>query len=239
MKPCLSCFADMLEIEKAVFVGHDWGATMCWRMCLYHPERVAAVCSVTIPYFPPSDQCTDLDALVAMMPQFAYLKLLGDSKATAEKLAKAPRRFYNAVFHHSAEIPRDLAQLIENAEHGSDSWYNEPSTLLSEEELAYYVHQIEENPGGFLGGCRYYGQWRRDFETELELPREIPHDALYIAVSREKNDEDSSHQQMVAGMTQLIPKLETKVVYEAGHWVLWEKKELVMSLLLEWLERVN
>ncbi|RLN61134.1 hypothetical protein BBP00_00005585 [Phytophthora kernoviae] len=229
---------DILEIERAVFIGHDWGATISWRMCLYYPERVAAVCSVDIPYFPPNDQCTDVDALVKMAPQFSYLKLLGDSEATAQKLWKAPRRFFNAVFHHSAEIPGDLERIIENVENGSDAWYTEPSTLLSNEELEYYVRQISTATNGFLGGCHYYGQWRRDFETELQLPREIPHHALYIATTRSSGD-DPSQKQMVAGMAQMIPKLKTKIVHEAGHWVLWEKKEIVTAVLLEWIAQVD
>ncbi|KAG7394712.1 Epoxide hydrolase 3 [Phytophthora boehmeriae] len=198
----LAKLLDVLGIEEAVFIGHDWGATMSWRMCLYYPECVAAVCSVDIPYFPPSDHCTDIDALVKVMPQFSYLKLLGDSEATAQQLSNAPRRFFDAVFHHTAEIPSDLARIIENVENGDDAWYTAPSTLLSSEELEYY------------------------------------HPALYIATTRSSGD-DPAQQQMMAGIVQMIPKLKTTIVHEAGHWVLWEKKEVITATLLEWLAQIN
>lgn len=217
-----------------MFIGHDVGASACWRMCLYHPSRVAAVCSVGIPYYPPSDQCTDVDALVETLPQFAYLKLLGDSEATALKLEKAPRRFFNAVFHHTAEMPTNLARIIENVESGEEACYSTPSMLLTDDELEYYDRQIGATTNGFLGGCYYYGQWRRDFETERDLPRDIPHQALFIATTYGHSDE-ATHQQVAAGMRPLIPNLETAIIHEAGHWVVWEKKEQVTTILLEWL----
>src|SRR5215468_4416392 len=34
---------DALEIEKAVFVGHDWGGFVVWAMPYLHPDRVAGV----------------------------------------------------------------------------------------------------------------------------------------------------------------------------------------------------
>jgi len=34
---------DALEIERAVFVGHDWGGFIAWAMAILHPERVLGV----------------------------------------------------------------------------------------------------------------------------------------------------------------------------------------------------
>ena len=38
----LVALLDALEIEQAVFVGHDWGGFVTWGMAVLHPERVAA-----------------------------------------------------------------------------------------------------------------------------------------------------------------------------------------------------
>jgi pimeloyl-ACP methyl ester carboxylesterase len=36
-----------------VFVaGHDWGAQVAWHLCLLRPDRVRAVVSLGVPYFP-------------------------------------------------------------------------------------------------------------------------------------------------------------------------------------------
>ena len=41
---------DALEIERAVFVGHDWGGFVAWAMPVLHPERTAGVIGVCTPY---------------------------------------------------------------------------------------------------------------------------------------------------------------------------------------------
>ncbi len=44
---------DALAIEKAVFVGHDWGGAVIWQMGLRYPERVAGLVGLNTPYAPP------------------------------------------------------------------------------------------------------------------------------------------------------------------------------------------
>ena len=43
---------DALEIERAVFVGHDWGGFVAWAMPILHPERVLGVAGICTPYMP-------------------------------------------------------------------------------------------------------------------------------------------------------------------------------------------
>ena len=39
-----------LGAERAVVVGHDWGAAIAYRTALFHPERVRAVAGLGVPY---------------------------------------------------------------------------------------------------------------------------------------------------------------------------------------------
>jgi pimeloyl-ACP methyl ester carboxylesterase len=41
---------DALELERAVLVGHDWGASIAYRAAVLAPERVRAICAVAIPH---------------------------------------------------------------------------------------------------------------------------------------------------------------------------------------------
>ncbi|MCP4752108.1 MAG: alpha/beta hydrolase, partial [Proteobacteria bacterium] len=43
---------DALDIEKAVFCGHDWGGIIVWIMPQLHPERVAGVIGLNTPFMP-------------------------------------------------------------------------------------------------------------------------------------------------------------------------------------------
>ncbi len=51
---CGDCLAllDRLGEERAVFVGHDWGATVAWQLALAHPQRVSAVVGMSVPFVP-------------------------------------------------------------------------------------------------------------------------------------------------------------------------------------------
>jgi pimeloyl-ACP methyl ester carboxylesterase len=46
----LAAVLDALGAERAVFVGHDFGAKAAFCMALHHPERVAGVVSLAVPY---------------------------------------------------------------------------------------------------------------------------------------------------------------------------------------------
>src|SRR5271156_3077978 len=41
---------DALKIDRAVFVGHDWGGFVAWAMPLLYPERTAGAVGVCTPY---------------------------------------------------------------------------------------------------------------------------------------------------------------------------------------------
>lgn len=41
---------DALEIEKAVLVGHDWGASACYSAAIAAPERVTGLVPIAIPH---------------------------------------------------------------------------------------------------------------------------------------------------------------------------------------------
>ena len=50
--------ADMLELldaldsERAVWVGHDWGAPVVWSIAQHHPDRCHGVVGLAVPYIP-------------------------------------------------------------------------------------------------------------------------------------------------------------------------------------------
>src|SRR6201989_3477379 len=60
---------DHLKIDKAIFVGHDWGGFIVWQMPLRHIDRVAGVIGVNTPH---SDR-------VPADPIELYRKRFGDS----------------------------------------------------------------------------------------------------------------------------------------------------------------
>ncbi|MDR2278853.1 MAG: alpha/beta hydrolase, partial [Vagococcus sp.] len=41
---------DYFGYKEAIFMGHDWGASVVWSMALLHPERVTKMINLCLPY---------------------------------------------------------------------------------------------------------------------------------------------------------------------------------------------
>ncbi|DAZ97163.1 TPA: LOW QUALITY PROTEIN: hypothetical protein N0F65_004013 [Lagenidium giganteum] len=233
----LAALLDALKIEQAVFIGHDWGGVMVWRMCLYHPQRVLAVCGVCTPYVPPRDQYVDIDTLIKVWPQFAYQKVLADTKTTAPMLEAHTKRFLRSIFRskhdYAGSSIRSVLDKINGVESGSDAAYTTPSPILSEDELQHYVDIYTQT--GFESNCLFYDTRLIDFNNEKGLSKEITHPALYIAAA----DDIVLLPSMAKDMPKYMPDLEMKLVENAGHWVLWEQNQQVTQMLLTWLAKVT
>lgn len=234
----LVALLDELQIDKAVFAGHDWGGRMVWRMCLYHPERVIAVCGVCTPYDPPRKTYLPLEAVVEKVPQFKYQQFLADTTTAGKVLDASPRRLLTAMFRRPSEMgPRStrlslrktLTAVASDSDHPV---FTQRSTLLSEAELDYYVDQYSRSK--FASACQTYATGKIDFDNELELPRVINHPALFIGAAKDA----VLKPEMARGMAKVVPNLEMTVIEDAGHWVLWEQKDEVNAILSAWLAKI-
>uniref|UniRef100_A0AAV1SZR4 AB hydrolase-1 domain-containing protein n=1 Tax=Peronospora matthiolae TaxID=2874970 RepID=A0AAV1SZR4_9STRA len=200
---------DKLEIPKAVFVGHDWGGQMVYRTCLYYPDRVIAVCGVCTPYRPPKTTYVPLEVMVKKFPQFKPSEM--GPEATGMSLQKM-----------LMAVDSDVDHFV----------FTQRSTLLSEAELDYYVEQYRASK--FASTCQTYATGNIDFDDERGLPSVIEHPALFIGAAKDP----VLKPEMASGMAEVMPSLETKVIDDAGHWVLWEKKEEVNAILSKWLAKI-
>ncbi|MEG0550296.1 MAG: alpha/beta hydrolase, partial [Vagococcus sp.] len=46
----LVALLDYYNYQDAIFMGHDWGASVVWSMSLLHPERVKKMINLCLPY---------------------------------------------------------------------------------------------------------------------------------------------------------------------------------------------
>ena len=96
----LAALLDHLEIERAVFLGHDWGGEVVWKLCLYHPQRVLAVAGVCTPFAPRLDQFIPLDQLITFLPAFGYQVSLPLSLLLSF-FSPSNSFFFKGLFDHS------------------------------------------------------------------------------------------------------------------------------------------
>jgi pimeloyl-ACP methyl ester carboxylesterase len=95
---------ETLSPDKcAILVGHDWGAPIVWNSALIRPDRVRAVCGLSVPYLGQATRpfTETFDEIFTKRGRFfyqAYFQKVGEPEAEAEANPRDfLRKFYYAL----------------------------------------------------------------------------------------------------------------------------------------------
>ncbi len=226
-----------MEIEKAVFVGHDWGGFVAWAMPVLHPERTAGVIGVCTPYIaiPPTDV---MRAMVGGKDERHYIlwfqepgraEAVMDSKARLifDRLMRAPQSPEESAKRFMASGEFDMNPFRRIEELAPDS-----PPIVTPEELEVYVAAYEKT--GFRGGINWY---RNIDRNARELPA-IGTEKLSLPTLMITAEWDAALPPRLAeGMPKLCSDLETVQIDRAGHWVQQEFPNEVNRAITGWLSR--
>jgi pimeloyl-ACP methyl ester carboxylesterase len=233
----LAGLLDCLEIERAVFVGHDWGGFVAWAMPLLHPDRVAGVVGIGTPYTP--------------FPTTAYLRqVFEDDQSMYMLWFQAPGvaeavldREVRAVFEKLMVGGVDPARLAERGiarEAGAtfnpfldlDSLPRLAEPVATPEEIEHYVAAFERS--GFRGPVNWYRNIDSNDAEHHDVGRarlDVP--ALMLCAEWDV----ALPPKLAASMPDRCSDLEMHTISRAGHWVQQEYPEEVNGLLTDWLVR--
>jgi pimeloyl-ACP methyl ester carboxylesterase len=212
---------DDLGEEQAVFVGHDWGGSVVWHVALAHPERVAAVVGMSVPFIPR-----------APAPPIQIMRqALGED-------------FYMVWFQEPGvadeALGRDVRRTLATSRVWTSEWAEGDEELrmpmwISEDEMRVYVDAFERT--GFTGGLNYYRNIDRNWElTEPLGERRIEQPALFLTGSRDPVQNFAPAETMDGWVTDLRGKV---VIDGAGHWVQQQSPDEVNEALLRFLREVG
>src|SRR5438552_1808521 len=234
----LAGLLDVLGVERAVFVGHDWGGTVAWMMPLLHRERVAGVIGVNTPYFPrPSAPPISLMRMMYgdnyymvhfQQPGVADAALARDVRRVFTRMMRAgvpQEEFRETVRQKAGPGMHNMIELIER-----DAYAGPP--LLSEAELQVYVDTFERT--GFTGGINWYRNLDRNWETTPQLAGaqiEVP--SLMITAEWDP----VLRPELAEAMRGLVADLEVTVISGCGHWTPQEKPAELNRIMVDWLTR--
>lgn len=219
---------DALGEEKAVIVGHDWGAPMAWNSAALHPERYRAVVGMSVPYLPRGPM-PPLQMMKAMFQDnfFYILYFQEEGVAEAEFEADVERSMRLFIWGASGEArsisgfgtamagKKAGAKLFDGVQdvQGVPPW-------MTEADLQYFVERFKK--GGFRGPINRYRNMDRDWEELPELQdRKIEQPALFLYGTA---DGVMTFAPMDP-MKQLVPNLKIVAFEGAGHWTQQERPE--------------
>lgn len=224
---------DALEVDRAVFIGHDWGSMPAWYAAVFAPARVAGVGSLCTPYFTPGevDLIETYNELRGPKHYMATFQEPGVGEALLERDVEATFRALirrrGMTLEQFRAAPREIQEVPAGVFVGDPQLFGEE--LLSDEDLAVYVDTFSRT--GFTGGLNWYRALHRDWEEAQGYDFVIDKPAILIAAEHDW----FLPPDFADGMETLVPQVEKHVISDAGHWLQQEKPDEVNALLVPWL----
>jgi pimeloyl-ACP methyl ester carboxylesterase len=228
---------DALDVEQAIYFGHDWGSMPAWYAGVYAPERVRALGSLCTPYFIPGevDLIEAYNELRGPAHYMATFQEPGVGEALLERDVEATFRALlrgrGYTMDEFEAAPPEVREVPAGVFVGDPQLFG--PELLTDEELAVYVRAYERT--GFTGGLNWYRALHKDWEEGLGHDFVIDKPALMISAA----DDWFFPRGATDGMEELLPQVEKHVIADAGHWLQQEHPDAVNALLLAWLERLR
>lgn len=230
----LTGLLDALGEERAVVIGHDWGAMIVWALAQRAPERVEAVAAMSVPFRPrASRRPTDILRAVHGDGFFYILYFQEEGPADAELGADPALTLRRVLYTVSGDAPPG-AWRPGRAGDGMLDGLSEPERLprwLTDADLVYLASQFTAS--GFTGGLNYYRNIDRNWELEEAWAgRRIEAPALFLAGERDPVLSWIRPDAMDEG----VPGLRESVILPgAGHWIQQERPGEVNEVLLRFL----
>ena len=253
--------ADMLALleqlgtEKAVWIGHDWGAGIVWALAAHHPESCVGVAGLTVPYrtlefgrdrlvslvnrdlYPiekyPLGQW-DYQAFHQEQPDRSASTLEKDPENTIKFLwpKSSPQGYGKPAF--TAKV-REIGGFFGPADSAPETDVN--NTLLKDhpEILSKLVETVRKN--GTRGPNAYYlnNDANKTYAENSVNGGKLKFPVLFIGAKWDLVCEPRNSR-FAEPMREACDDL-LEVEIEAGHWVAFEKPEETNEVIEGWLKK--
>lgn len=236
----LAGLLDDVGAERAVWVGHDWGAAVVWNAPLLHPERVAGVAALSVPVTP-RPKAAPTQAWRRMFgDNFFYILYFQQPGVADAELDADPARTLRRMMgglrlsdDHSAGL-----RMVAPGPEGFVDRLPEPDGLpdwISQDELDHYISEFART--GFTGGLNWYRNFDRNWEITPELAgATISVPCLFIGGTA---DPVLSFTRADRAAEVLTGPYREVMLEGAGHWIQQERPEAVNTTLLDFLKGVQ
>jgi pimeloyl-ACP methyl ester carboxylesterase len=230
---------DALEIERAVFVGHDWGGFVAWAMPVLHPDRVIGVAGLCTPYMPFPSVEKHL-AVVAGEAERQYVAWFQQAGAAEVEMDSKVRPILTRILRTAVPLEETIrfalsdGKLNMNPFKDAERWPILGERLGSERDLDVYCDAYEK--AGFRGGINWYRNIDRNAAEHPGIgiqPLDIP--CLMMTAEWDPG----MRPEFTDKMTAVCPDLELHNLKQVGHWIQQEARETVNELLIAWLNQVR
>lgn len=200
---------DALGLDRATFVGHDWGSIVAWTAAVMHPDRVERVVSLNVPYrgwcagFPTTEVIRD-----QLADRFGYVLGFQEIGATEAAFESDPDVWLRAVYHGIA----------------ADSGF------LTDAEFSVYRDAFVA--GGLFGPLGPY----RNIDANAAATSHAANTAITQPTLMMTADRDPIlPPQLSEGMDRWVPDVDVVAIKHSGHWTQQEQPRQVNDAIIHFL----
>jgi len=226
---------DALHLERAVFVGHDWGALLLWQMAMQAPERIEKLIILNIPHIPRPP----VDPIELMRRKFGddfYIVNFQQSDEADIAFAAEPEHFFDVLMRKNQITRAEFDQLAPQMKvlsllkaMASKASGGEP--LLSHEDREYFVNAFTQS--GFTNPINWYRNWTKNWQALEGVDQVIDIPTLFIGAA----DDVIIAPEQIEAMKPLVNDLTIEMLDPCGHWTQQERPEDVNRIVIDWLSR--
>ncbi len=214
---------DHFGYEKAIFVGHDWGANVVWRLAQLHPDRVSKLINLALPYQVRGDRPW-IEFMEEVFGEDFYFVHFNRQYGVADDIMEAhTAQFLGNLFRKNlpALTPTPGMMMINLAR--ADQALGDP--IMSESELSVYIDSFESS--GFTGSINWYRNLDRNWHILADANPIIEHPTLMIYGERDIIPP-------FAELPHFVPNVEV-VSIDCGHCIQQERPRETNETILNWL----
>ncbi|HEY3191765.1 MAG TPA: alpha/beta hydrolase [Solirubrobacterales bacterium] len=208
---------DELGLAPLTLVGHDWGGIVAWAFALKYPELLERLVIIDGP--PPFTWNRDLRESPKQRDAVNYMLEFSKPSPEPEEMLAA----------NDFSLMDDL--MVRIGGHGAQ---------LSAAERAAY-HEAWAKPGALRGGLNYYRAARMGEQVAAggvpeEYASKITSQTVEVPTLVIWGANDAALlPSLTRGLSEWVPRLRVEVVPGAGHWVPYERPDVVNSLIREFV----
>ena len=233
----LVALLDAHEIEKAIFVGHDWGGFVTWGMPVLHPDRVAGVACACTPYMPFPSIAVHKAAVDGETDR-QYVAWFQEPGVAEAVMDRHTRRIVDMIMRTAPPLEEVFAVAMADGKLNMNPFLDPEShplmgkPFMGKEDFEHYVASFTKT--GFRGGINWYRNIDPNAEKHPDVgvvPLDIP--CLMLMADRDP----ALRPEFAEDMPERCSNLEMQLIKDAGHWVQQEQVEAFNQHLLGWLGR--
>ncbi len=244
-----SLMADIVGIidhfaeDRATLIGHDWGAPICWNTAALHPERVAAVAGLSVPYRKRGRTSTISLWKKLYADKFFYQLYFQEEGVAEAELESDVRASLRKIYYSaSGDAPSSQEWLQRPPDTSLLDALTDPDPFpawMTAEDLDYYVENF--SAGGFRGPLNRYRNQDRDFDRLPQMGAvPILQPACFLAGSKDivrrfvPGHDGYEHPDENCADLRL-----SRIIEGEGHWIQQEAPDQVNAALLEFLRTLS